>query len=173
MLEKAIGAEKILMYGLSLGGGAQAEAIKSHHFKKDNHSYLAWSDRTFDTLSHAASQMVTKWVKPLFFILGIELDGVGGAQKLQELDIKHIVVQNSEAVDQDGALPLTGEIHEEGTDGVIPNPPSLYVGLRKAGMKDSDHLKCYGGPSIDHNALLPKQITDLIEADIQAFVAAP
>lgn len=173
-LEKTVEAEKILMQGISLGGGAQADAIKSHQFNQDRHAYCVWSDRTFDTLSHTASEMVTKWAAPFFFIIGTESDAVGGAKRLQELGITHIVTQNSKLVDIDGALPLDGEIDEDDSDdGVIPNPSSLYVGIRKADIHDSDRLKCYGGPSVTHNGPLPQKVSDLVEAEIQAFATTP
>jgi len=46
---------------------------------------MAWSDRTFDTLSNTASKMITRLAKPLFFLLGIELNGVAGAKKLKRI----------------------------------------------------------------------------------------
>jgi len=169
-LEEVIGAKKILLYGSSLGGGAQAEAIQGHDFK-EGVDYMVWGDRTFDTLSNAASGMVTSLAKPLFFLLGIELDTLAGAKKLQKLCIPHIVIQNSLSVINTGALHLDNPINESGTDGVIPNAASLFVGLQKAGIQDSQRVKCYGGQFIDHNGDLPKKVMDLVEADIQAFLA--
>ena len=94
-------------------------------------------------------------------------------KRLQELGITHIVTQNSQSVDDDGALPLDGDIDEEGSDMVIPNPSSFCIGIRKADIHDSDRLKCYGGPSVTHNGPLPQKVSDLVEAEIQAFAAAP
>ncbi len=169
-LEKVVEAEKILIYGASLGGGAQAEVIRRHEFKTDI-DYMVWSDRSFDKLSNAASSMVTILAKPVFFLLGIELDGVAGARKLQELGIIHIVTQNSNILKSNGILPLDQDFDDQENDGVIPNKASLYVGLKKAGFQDSDRLKCYGGPHMRHNGRLRQDIEDFVNADIKAFVA--
>ncbi len=170
-LEKVIKAKKIMMYGLSLGGGAQAEAILNHEFKTDTIDYLVWSDRTFDRLSNAASCMVTRLAIPIFFVLGIELDGVAAANKLRTLGISHIITQNNNAVIEagPGLLPLDGPIDEEGTDDIIPNKASLFVGIRNAGINDSPRLKCYGGPSVEHNWRLPYSLSKLVHAEVQSF----
>lgn len=170
-LEKVADAKKILLYGTSLGGGAQSEAIKNHTFNTKDIDYLVWSDRSFDKLSNAASSMVTALAKPIFFLLGIELDGVAGAKKLKKLGITHIVTQNSQMRVGNGPLPLTPNINSPGvTDGVIPNKASLYVGLMQAGIHDPTRLKCYGGPRVLHNGNLHQDINDLVENDIQAFL---
>jgi len=172
-LEKSVKAKKILLYGFSLGGGAQSEAIKNHEFKTNKINYLVWSDRTFDRLSNAASCMTISLVKPLFALFGVELDGIDGAKKLQKLGISHIVTQNNRSVKNPGPLSLEGVLNETGNDSVIPNKASLFVGLRKGGIKDSKRLKCYGSPNIDHNLDLPSQIEVLIEADIKEFLKPP
>lgn len=168
-LEKVVGAKKILMYGLSLGGGAQAEAVLSHNFNMGNVDYLVWSDRTFDYLSNAASAMVTHLAKPIFAFLGIELKGVLAEKKLEKLGIKHIITQHSHSINQSGILPLTGEIgnlDKSKTDGVIPDAATLYVGIRRAGFKDDNRIKCFGGPKIHHNGALPGKIKALVDAEI-------
>lgn len=157
-LEDAAGAEKILMYGPSLGGGAQGEAILSHKFKLDKVKYTVWSDRTFDALSNTVGDIVTnaigrlgKIVKPIFYITGLDLRSLEGAKKLQTLGIKHIVTQNNKDSFSLNVLPLEGDLDETGTDGVIPNSSSLYVGLRRNGLNDADRLKCMGSSEMDHN----------------------
>ncbi len=168
-LEKSVKAKKILLYGTSLGGGAQAEAICDHDFKKDV-KYMVWSDRSFDKLSNAASAMVTRLVKPLFFLLGIELDGLAGARRLRELNITHIVTQNSREANEQFQLPLDTSPSSKGTDGVIPNSASLFYGLRVAGFNDADRLKCYGSSRVRHNDDLPSKIRKAVEADIRTFL---
>lgn len=170
-LEKEVGAKKILIYGTSLGGGADAEAILNHAEFKEDINYMVWGDRSFDTLSNAASKMVTEVARPAFFAAGVELNGVAGAKRLQELGITHIITQNSFGPNEEGVLPLEGEIIEKGHDGVIPNAASLYVGMRKAGINDADRVKCYGNRNVDHNGPLPKVIQDLVDADIKKFLA--
>jgi hypothetical protein len=169
-LEKAIQAKKIFMYGTSLGAGAQSEAILSHEFKTEDFDYIVQSDRSFDLLSNAASNMVTILAKPLFFLLGIELNGVAGARKLEDLGITHIVTQNSQGIEKNGSLSLDNDINDQGTDGVIPNIASLVVGLQKAGVQDSERLKIYAGPRIWHNGDLPYDVERLVQADLQDFL---
>lgn len=170
-LENAVRAKKILMYGTSLGGGAQAEAIKNHEFRKDI-EYMVWSDRSFDKLSSAASRMVTSLAKPLFFLLGNELDGIAGARRLEKLGITHVVTQNSQCDDDNDILFLEDKLPtDNGSDGVIPNEASLLLGLKKAGIQTSGRLKCYGDPEVAHNGNLPKRIEVLVEADIRSFLA--
>ena len=60
-LENGIGAKKIIHYGMSLGGGAQAEAILSHEFKTEEIDYIVWTDRSFDKLSNIASSLGQKY----------------------------------------------------------------------------------------------------------------
>ena len=170
-LENVVKAKKIILYGTSLGGGAQAEAILNHkEFKKDV-NYMVWSDRSFDTLSNAASSMITRLLKPLFFVLGIELDGVKGTKKLEQLNISHIITQNNDQNPQEeNILSLNKEIKSAGTDGVIPNNASLFVGLQKAGLKDSDRIKCYGNNQINHNGQLPRDVSELVNKDIENFL---
>ena len=171
LLENGIKAKKILHYGMSLGGGAQEEAILSHEFKTEEIDYLVWTDRSFDKLSNIASSLGTTLAKPIFFLLGIELNGIAAARKLEQLGITHIVTQNSEIIDPDGVLPLDKEFTDMGSDFVIPNAVSLYVGLKQAGFQDPDLLKCYGGPQVSHNGSLPQAINDLVRNDIEAFLS--
>lgn len=170
-LENVVKAKKIILYGTSLGGGAQAEAILNHkEFKKDI-DYMVWSDRSFDTLSNAASGMITRLLKPLFFVLGIELDGVKGAKKLEQLNISHIITQNNDQNPQEeNILSLNKEIESTGTDDIIPNNASLFVGLQKAGLKDSNQIKCYGNNNVSHNHYLGRDILELVNQDIANFL---
>lgn len=168
LLEDAMKAKQIFLYGTSLGGGAQATAICAHEFK-ENVKYMAWSDRSFDTLTNAASAMVTSLVKFVFPLLGIELDGVAGARKLNELGITQIVTNNSRAIGFNGILPRDGEIFLQGTDGVIPNAVSLYVGLRKTLDLKLELIKFYGDKFIGHNGDLPAYINRSIQEMISNF----
>lgn len=172
-LEKVVQAKKILIYGTSLGAGAQAEAIKNHEFQKDI-SYMVWSDRSFDKLSNAASYIAKGLmfvVKPLFFLLGIELDGMAGAKSLEKLGITHLVTQHSQYANERGQLPLDDKkMDDEQSDHVIPNKASLYLGLKKAGLQDSKRVKCYGNVHISHNDPLPWDIKQLADADILTFL---
>jgi hypothetical protein len=165
-LEKEVKAKNILIYGTSLGGGMQAEAIRQHaDFKKDIR-YVVWIDRSFDRLSNAARHMVTRLAKPVFFLLGIELDGIAAAKTLQKLQITQIVTQNNRSSPQNYILPLDGsKINGKGTDGVIPNRASLYLGLGEAGFKSSAQIHCFGSSTLDHNGnYFPEAMKQLIRS---------
>lgn len=166
-LEKAVQAKTILMYGTSLGGGAQSEAIQSHKEFKKGINYIVWSHATFDKLSNVASSLVTGFAKYIFFLLGVELNGIKGAKRLQELGIRHIVTQNN--LD----ATFVKEFEEKGTDGVIWNKDSLYIGLRKAGFEDQNRIKFYLDPKMKHNGDLPLSMKAKLVTDIADFVAHP
>lgn len=172
-LEQVVGAKNILLYGYSFGSGAQAKAIADHTFKTNDIDYMVWSDRSFDTLSNAASGMVTRLTKLLFPLLGIELDGIKAAKKLQKLGIEHIVTQNSHILKNVGQktpeLPLDKRLIDNNDDDVIPNKASLYEGLKAAGFRDSNRLKCYGHHTIRHYGDLPGSIKFWINIHIQNF----
>ncbi len=168
MLETVVKAKKILLYGTSLGGGAQAEAICRHDFKKDV-KYMVWSDRSFDKLSNAASKMVLSIAKPLFYILGVELDGVAGAKRLKELKITHLVTQNYKGKIEGDTLPYEGDLVDSGSDGVIPNAASLYTGLRRAGIVDKERIKFFGSPELCHNGW---ETEGFVSKEISQFVSA-
>lgn len=155
-LEEVVQTKKILLYGYSMGGGAQAEAILSHAFKKDV-EYMVWSDRTFDLLSNAASAIVTRLAKPLFFILGIELNGIAAAKRLEKFKIKHIVAQNF----------FSRENLQQGTDHIIPNSVSLAYGISKAGLCTGDRLNLFGNNRVWHNEDLPTMVMNQIRAELK------
>ena len=62
--EKGLGAKEIIGYGHSLGGGIQADAIKSHKMK-DNVKYVFVKSRTFSQLSKVVEDMASKMVSNL------------------------------------------------------------------------------------------------------------
>lgn len=165
-LEKEVKAKTIILYGTSLGGGAQSEAIQNHSFKKEI-NYIVWSHVTFDKLSNVASSLVIGIAKTIFFLLGIEANGVKGARRLQELGIRHIVTQNN----RDDSF--KDPFNDKGSDGVIHNRDSLYIGMRKANIIDRDRVRFYLSPNMDHNGGLPWKIQQSLHGDIQQFVANP
>lgn len=203
LLEKVVNAETILLYGMSLGGGAQGEAIQCHPTFKEKTNYIVWTDRSFDTLANAASAIVSKFtsdwlferlggaqhnsqtneryykisnaigsiiafpIKPIFFLLGIDLNGIGGAKKLQERGIAHIVTQNNQGQLNDAKLNIRG------TDGIIPNDASCYVGMREVGIQDHERVKYHIAFGMDHNNDLPYKVTLDVNESIQNFIANP
>lgn len=165
-LETVVRAKNIMLFGYSLGGGAQAEAIQSHTFKKGIH-YMVWSHVTFDKLSNVASSMVNRFAKYMFFILGIEADCVRGAKRLQELGIRHLVVQNN------SHTTFMEEYDVNGSDYCIQNHTSLYIGVRKANIVDQDRIKFYLDPKMPHSYFFQDTIEQKLKGDIAHFVANP
>lgn len=142
------------MRGLSLGGGMIGEAILHHDFteglKKDIR-YLVISDRSFSRLATVAGAITHQLVKPIFYLVGLELDGVAAARKLSHLNIEQMIIQH---ISGGGA----------GNDGVIPDNASLAYELHKGStLKHKTFLE---SKSIEHNDFLPPEI----EADLCARI---
>lgn len=164
-------ASKILLYGTSLGGGAQARAFKYHKFVKDV-QYMVWSDRSFDNLTNAASSMVMSILKVIFPILGIDLDGVAGARRLNHLGIRQIVTNNYQGGNViDDVLPTTDSVNMSGTDGVIPNEASLYTGIRKIlhSFPNLNLITFFGNEKVYHNGDLAKNLNAAVFERITGF----
>ena len=154
LLEKCVKAKKIVLLGTSVGGGSQSKAIESHDFsyaKENKIEYIVWSDRTFDTLSNFASPIFLL-VKPIFYLLGIELDCVKAAHKLQKLKIKHFVTYNS-------------------LDDVIPKEASLHTALEKLQIRG---LRSYdiNNRNIRHHQNLSDEAQNFVEQDISQFLGS-
>jgi hypothetical protein len=81
-----IGAKEIIGYGHSIGGGAQADALKTHELKKDV-KYVFVKSRTFSDLSTTASILTCKPLGFLVKILGWNMDCVKSSKKLQAPEI--------------------------------------------------------------------------------------
>lgn len=136
------------------------EAIINHDFTegmKKNIRYLSISDRSFSCLSTIAGILVSNIVKPIFYITGVELDGVGAARKLSQLGIRQIVIQH---ISIDGT----------GSDSSIPDNASLAYELHKdTTPKDKIFLE---SESISHNTSLPSDIENGLEYQIKEFIAS-
>jgi hypothetical protein len=157
LLEREIGATQIVMHGLSLGGGMMAEAILNHDFTEGMNRdirYLSISDRTFSRLSSIAAHVVGAFVKPLFFVSGTELDGLGAAKKLSELGIRQVIIQHN-------------SLNADGSDWVIPDSKSLAYKLHaEKGLQNKVFLE---SPGIDHNGPLPFDIQASLSKEINSF----
>jgi hypothetical protein len=180
-LEKS--ATRIIMEGYSLGGGMMSEAILQHDFTegidKGIH-YLAISNRTFDTLSHIIGAIFIEIVKQLTKervlisekighgickITGVELDGVGAAEKLSKLATDHPQCGFNHIVVQHWPNGSPKELTEN--DDVIPDKTSLRASLKNAPNRtfimSSGISHCY---SLDDNE--QKRLDDAKKAFIQA-----
>jgi hypothetical protein len=167
VLEQEMKASHIVMNGFSLGGGMMGEAILNHNFTdglKQGTRYLFIADRTFSRLSKIAKyiagqlakkEIVGTIVQKVFNLTGTELDGIGAARKLSELNIPQIIVQHVSP-------------ENEGTDGVIPDQTSLAKALHK---DDTLEYKIYFESSdISHLQPLPKTVNEDLSRHIQTFL---
>ena len=152
-LEQKVGATHIVCKGFSLGGGMIAEAFSEHAFPQqiDNPRYLVISDRSFNSLSDAATSIIGVFLKPIFFLAGMELDGVAGAERLRAHGIRHIIIQHRNPDHPD--------------DGVIPDKTALAMHLQEAATR-----RFLLSPHILHNDVLPDQIWDELDQEIKNFL---
>lgn len=174
-------AERIIAYGFSLGAGCQLEAAEMHEtFHTDRIQYLFWSDRTFDKLSNAASTLFHAIAKPIFFILGIELDSVKGGQRLMRENITHIVTQhslltNNKGVLTENAAEISGSIGNPGGDLVINDAIGLYPNLTYSPLglaKCKPHY--FGNSSVSHfNPELPGEVQLQVNNKLAEFMKQP
>lgn len=157
-LERETKATHIVMHGLSLGGGMMAEAILNHDFseaRKQGICYLSISDRTFSRLSTIAGELVGRIVKPIFYMMGMELDGIGAAKKLTQLGIQQIIIQHS-------------SIDSDESDSVIPDHVSLARELRSKNILGRKTF--LESRLISHNGPLPNQIQESLKGHIKKFI---
>ena len=145
------GAKKIIMKGLSLGGGMMAEGVLQHDFaagKEKGIKYLAISDRTFTRLSSTAASLIGMFVYPAFWLSGAELNGVAGGKKLSREKIQHIVINNPNG------------------DGVI----KAQVALSRE-LKSEDHKLIVENSKMFHNGCLPALAREQVVNKISEFTA--
>ena len=153
-LEKEVKATHIVCKGLSLGNGMISEMVLQHDYTeglKRETKYLAISDRSFSSLLEMAGALVGRVVKPIFYLTGTELDGLGAAKKLSALNIQQIVIQNSS--------------DKKGTDGVIPNSAGLAAPLR-----NFPNVTILESDQISHNGELDWKIQRDLGEKLEAFL---
>ena len=115
------------------------------------------SDRTFSRLSTIAAALIASIAKPLCYLAGIELDSVGGARKLSQLGIQHIVIQHKSP-------------EARGHDGVILDRASLATELHQdPSLKNVNYLE---DENMFHGGSLPNSVEDQFQSLITAFFNA-
>lgn len=139
-----------------------SEAILQHDFSKGQSKeikYLVISDRTLSRLSDIASKLISFVVKPIFYLVGMELDSVKAAKKLSQLDIKQIIVQHD--------LFDIKNFHQRPDDGVIPSGASLADRLQsEKGLTNKVFL---GSGQVSHNGPLPRDIERKLDSETNRF----
>jgi hypothetical protein len=116
-LEEEIRAKKVIGYGLSIGGGAQGDALNGYELKKGV-EYVFVKDRTFSDLSTITSCLTCKMLGWLVRALGWNLDSVSSSKKLQAPEVivqtAHVstyeVLQDSRKIKHDGVIPVTASL---------------------------------------------------------------
>ena len=129
--EKGIGAETIIGYGLSLGGAVQAIGLESHELGLDiNYTFV--KDRTFSTLSKAATGIVGLLAGKLVEFLNWGMDTAACSKKLKAHEI---ILQSTE----------TGEYGETRVrdDGIISAQASLAKGFTQEDFADFKNIKTF------------------------------
>ena len=145
-LETAIKAKKIVIAGRSLGGAAINHAIVKHQFKPDI-KYLVIRQMTFDRASHIISvvvgtflpKVVSDLVAKVVIWSGCEMDCIEASRKLQELNIKEVIVQSTNKTIEEGNLP---KMEDFSCDGPIPAEASLGHGLIKENVVENKVFIC-------------------------------
>ena len=118
-IENELKADEIIGYGFSLGGGVQATALVDHQLK-DNVKYVFTQDRSFSSLSNAATGIFPSFMSPLvkrlIWGLGLEMDSAKAIQKVGPN--RFIILQKG--------LPAQGERKAQTLDdGVITEQAAL------------------------------------------------
>lgn len=145
--EKGIGAKSIIGYGLSIGGGIQGEALKTHPLKKDI-KYVFIKDRTFSTLSRLVSLMMGRALGLSVKCLGWEMDSVTSSKKLQATEIVLQTTNNNNF----HKLKSIDDLRK--SDGVIQKESSLAFALLKEGIHENKHFL---GITSSHSSSLDKE----------------
>lgn len=85
LLENELAAEEIIGDSFSFGGGIQGEALRSHHLQ-EHIKYVFIKDRTFSSLSQAASS-IHRFLGYLVKLVGWNMDVTASSKKLQATEI--------------------------------------------------------------------------------------
>ena len=104
---EALGADKIVLAGHSLGGAAIGQAILQHSFNTSQIKYLVVQQMTFGKLSHLAGKMYPffKYIAtPLFWITDIEMNTIAASKKLATLNIPEHVLNKQAPIEARGCL---------------------------------------------------------------------
>ena len=138
-LEETLQAEKIILAGYSIGGGAIGEAILQHDFPEDTSKYLVVRQMTFSRISTLAAHLFREcfcknFTENLVHWASCEMDNVKSSQKLQNLNIREIIIQGEE-------------------DEVIPYETSLMKPLWELEIEENKEFRLL--EDIHHNDATP------------------
>jgi Chlamydia CHLPS protein (DUF818) len=149
--KNGIGAEEIIAYGHSIGGGVQGDALKAHELKKDV-KYVFVKSRTFSNLSTEASLGFAKPFGFLVKILGWNMDSVESSKKLKAPEIilqtANVVgyeeLKDSSKIIDDGVIPAKASLAKALLeDDKCPKENKIFIGMQEghnSGVYDPSFL---------------------------------
>lgn len=135
--KNGIGANEIIGYGHSIGGGVQGDALKTHKLKKDV-KYVFVKSRTFSDLSTIASILTSKLLGFLVKILGWNMDSVESSKKLQSPEIimqtanvkDYEVINDSSKIIDDGIITANTSLAKALLeDNKCPKKNKVFIGM--------------------------------------------
>ncbi len=161
-----IGAKTIIGHGFSLGGAAQALGLDSHTLDPDI-NYVFVKDRTFSTLSKAATDVMGPWAGKLVEFLGWNMDTETASKKLKAHEL---ILQSTEKIGQHGKIRVRN-------DGAITARASLAEAF--CNQREFDRFKktkrLISLSNKSHNDFLNREellmITQIIENAVQIQIS--
>lgn len=94
--EKGIGAQEIIGYGHSIGGGVQGDALRSHELKQKDVKYVFVKSRTFWDLSTAIADLTNKLLGSVAKVSGWNISSVESSKTLK---VPEIIIQTADVSD--------------------------------------------------------------------------
>jgi hypothetical protein len=158
--KQGIGAQEIIGYGHSIGGGAQGDALGKHELKKDI-KYVFVKKQTFSNLQQAVSNLMARPMGFLVKIMGWNIDSTASSKKLK---VPEIIMQTAKVKDYEELKDSTKIID----DGVIYAKGSLAKNLLDDQSCPKEN-KTFIGMSERHNDPLedPTFLAEKIEASLK------
>lgn len=173
--EQGLGAQKIAIWGLSIGGGFVGEALAQHK-KQDDISYAVIKDRTFSDISSTATHVVINSENPSFlmktlqkiiyytiYFFGWE---ISSHASLNTFKAPEIILQQATGKAFEGATSSTIPIENiediKKTDGIIQRDDSLAAKILSQGVEKPEASLIIGIKE-NHFSPLCSSIKDLAE----------
>jgi len=149
--DAGIGAEEIIGYGHSIGGGVQGDALKAHNLKEDV-KYVFVKGRTFSDLSTEATALAGKAAGFALKIFGWNMDSVHSSKKMQvpEIILQTALVQDYEELTDSSKIIDDGIIAGKASlakvlldDDRCPKSHKIFIGIPEGhnyGLSDPAYL---------------------------------
>jgi len=154
-----IGAQEIIGYGVSIGGGAQADALRVHEFNRELPS--VWiKNKTFSDLSSVISSLYNRIFGFVIRVLGWNINI---AESSKELEMPEIVIQTIEGKTQ----VLTMNDNPIINDGMI----DVQVSLAQTLLQDEEcpkNQKVFIGVSGNHDTPLSNEDITFLSGHVES-----